>query len=198
MSATTRTVRHLQRALLAAALLGAAPRPSAAQPPAPAVPDAAAADLARTQFLADFARLHRKLMDLAGVVPEDRFGWRPAPGARSVAEVYQHLLSDHYRGVAVGFGVARARVDSGPEAFRGLAAPPSRGEALRHLEQVGRFVTSQIAALRPEQLAGTLSIYGQPRTVLWTAVNMTGETHEHLGQLIAYARMMGLVPPWSQ
>jgi hypothetical protein len=27
---------------------------------------------------------------------------------------------------------------------------------------------------------------------------MAGDLHEHLGQLIAYARMNGIKPPWSK
>jgi hypothetical protein len=27
---------------------------------------------------------------------------------------------------------------------------------------------------------------------------MAGDLHEHLGQLIAYSRMLGVKPPWSK
>jgi hypothetical protein len=27
---------------------------------------------------------------------------------------------------------------------------------------------------------------------------MTGDLHEHLGQLVTYARSVGVVPPWSR
>jgi hypothetical protein len=33
------------------------------------------------------------------------------------------------------------------------------------------------------------------RTVIFTEM---GHLHEHLGQLIAYARVNGIVPPWSK
>jgi hypothetical protein len=31
-----------------------------------------------------------------------------------------------------------------------------------------------------------------------TGIGMTADLHEHLGQLIAYARMNGITPPWSK
>ncbi|MEO7711628.1 MAG: hypothetical protein ABIV10_01765 [Gemmatimonadaceae bacterium] len=35
-------------------------------------------------------------------------------------------------------------------------------------------------------------------TLVEAAFGMTGDMHEHLGQLIAYARSNGVKPPWSK
>lgn len=171
------------------------------EPPSPSgslVPDSASAALIRSQFLARFEQLQRKLSALANAIPAERYSWRPNQEVRSVAEVYQHLLSDHFRGIAVGFGLADAVITGGPRAFQGLSDPPSKAEVLQHLSETVDFLKEQIARVDAGSLAGTRSIYGRPNTIVWTALNMTAETHEHLGQLIAYARMIGVVPPWSQ
>ena len=39
---------------------------------------------------------------------------------------------------------------------------------------------------------------GQQRHVVDAALLIGGDLHEHLGQLIAYARMNNIVPPWSK
>jgi uncharacterized damage-inducible protein DinB len=44
---------------------------------------------------------------------------------------------------------------------------------------------------KPATMFGQQTTY---RNVLLTAVS---HNHEHLGQLIAYARMNGVAPPWS-
>ena len=35
-------------------------------------------------------------------------------------------------------------------------------------------------------------------TIDAAAFGMTGDLHEHLGQLIAYSRSVGVKPPWTQ
>jgi hypothetical protein len=42
-----------------------------------------------------------------------------------------------------------------------------------------------------------LSVFGSSMTGLDLWVLTTTHLHEHLGQLIAYARSNGVVPPWS-
>ena len=39
---------------------------------------------------------------------------------------------------------------------------------------------------------------GQDMSVVQTALAIGGDLHEHLGQMIAYARMNHIVPPWSK
>jgi phosphohistidine phosphatase SixA len=175
------------------------PQPTAA-PAVPEVdaPDAASAALIRAQFLANFTSLHGKLLALAQAIPADKYEWRPTPGVRSVAEVYQHLLSEHFRGVAVSFGIPAAMIEEGPAAFHRRLTTVEKEELILHLQDVGAFLKDRIGGLPPSQLAGQRVIYGRSSTIVWSAVNMTGETHAHLGQLIAYARVLGVVPPWSQ
>ena len=180
---------------------GATVHEHTAQPgalPDTAAPNAAAAALIRAQFLSSFANLHQKLLGLAQAIPAEKYSWRPAPGVRSVAEVYQHLVSEHFRGVAVGFGIPSTVIRQGPAAFQQGLSTLEKAELIRHLQDVGAFLKEKIGALEPAQLAGQRVIYSRSNTIVWTAVNMTGETHEHLGQLIAYARVLGVVPPWSR
>ena len=41
-------------------------------------------------------------------------------------------------------------------------------------------------------------MFGRDFTVTELSFAMSGDLHEHLGQLIAYARMNGIKPPWSK
>lgn len=47
-------------------------------------------------------------------------------------------------------------------------------------------------------LVGVRKIYGRDFTIAQTSLMMSGDLHEHLGQLIAYARSNGVKPPWSR
>ncbi|HEV7517123.1 MAG TPA: DinB family protein, partial [Thermoanaerobaculia bacterium] len=77
---------------LASAALAAAPPPAA-----PAAPAAAVATAAKTGFRAEFLHqlddLQKKITSLAAAVPAEKYSWRPAPGVRSVGEVYMHLAA---------------------------------------------------------------------------------------------------------
>lgn len=43
-----------------------------------------------------------------------------------------------------------------------------------------------------------VQVFGRPLTLRQLWIGHTGHLHEHLGQLIAYARVNEVVPPWSQ
>jgi hypothetical protein len=47
-------------------------------------------------WLGEFEHAQRQLLQLAEATPADKFSWRPAPGVRSVAEVYMHLGIGNY------------------------------------------------------------------------------------------------------
>jgi hypothetical protein len=47
-------------------------------------------------------------------------------------------------------------------------------------------------------LVGSRSLFGRERTSPELMLFVAGDMHEHLGQLIAYARMNRIVPPWSR
>jgi hypothetical protein len=56
----------------------------------------------------------------------------------------------------------------------------------------------QLTTLDPAALTGTKKLFGADRSIVETSFIMSGDLHEHLGQLIAYARMNGVKPPWSK
>lgn len=151
---------------------------------------------ARTYFLADFAVLRGKLEALAEAIPEEKFTWRPSEGARSFAEVFQHVAGDHYGGVMMVFGVHRDTIAVALAEARGLTPTSGKADIIRILKQSSASVRQSVAGVDSVALLAPLSS-GAQRNVLRASINMTAELHEHLGQLIAYARSVGLVPPWS-
>jgi uncharacterized damage-inducible protein DinB len=47
-------------------------------------------------------------------------------------------------------------------------------------------------------LDATVELFGQERTKAQVVYLLGTHYHEHLGQSIAYARSIGVVPPWSK
>ena len=69
---------------------------------------------------------------------------------------------------------------------------------LKQLRDGFAFAKQGIGGLDPSALAGTRKIFGGDHTIIETSIGVTADLHEHLGQLIAYSRMIGVVPPWSK
>src|SRR5881396_1160252 len=65
---------------------------AALQTPAPAPPKHGF----RAEFLSDLSDVQKKIEDLAAAIPADKYTWRPAPGVRSVSEVYMHIAGGNY------------------------------------------------------------------------------------------------------
>ena len=59
-------------------------------------------------------------------------------------------------------------------------------------------LTAALRALDPAQMTGKRQVMGQSASAVDAAFAIGGDLHEHLGQMIAYARMNKIVPPWSK
>ncbi len=53
------------------------------------------------------------------------------------------------------------------------------------------------AALKPGDLQRTVKIAGRSATVDGMYLRIIVHANEHMGQLVAYARVNGITPPWS-
>jgi hypothetical protein len=162
-------------------------------------PDAASAAEFRTQFLSDLDSLHGKVLALARAVPADKYSWRPAPGVRSFGEVFMHIASEYYVYTPASFGAERSPViPRGPDTFQKFELNSSKDSVLKYLADGFAYNKRVVSALDPAGLAGMRKLFGQDHTVIETGIGMTADLHEHLGQLIAYARVNGITPPWSK
>jgi hypothetical protein len=77
-------------------------------------------------------------------------------------------------------------------------AMSTKADVLKHLKAGFAYTTTTLAAMTPDQLAGSKKMFGGNHTIIEMSLGMSGDLHEHLGQLIAYARMNGVKPPWSK
>jgi len=194
-AAFTPSVRRAVRAgaFVALTLIGAT-RPVAAQ--TAATFDAAAV---RAAYLTELDSLQSRFLQLADAFPADKYSWRPAAGVRSVGEVFMHVATEYYLFSPMFFGAPPSPVvGTGPEAYRKLEASATKPEVLTHLKQGFAYSKQAIAAVPIDSLVKTRKMFGREFNVLESSLVMTGDMHEHLGQLIAYARTNHIVPPWSK
>ena len=151
---------------------------------------AAASDLGE-RMAANLADVEEKIVGLAEAIPEAKYSWAPADGVRSVSAVLAHVASaNHFFASRIGGGKPPADVREWEKTMK------TRADAVEKLK--GSF-----AAIR-EALAGadldkpTKLFGGRDGTIGDFALIAVGHGHEHLGQLIAYARSNQVTPPWSE
>lgn len=136
----------------------------------------------------------KKLLALARAIPEEKYSFRPVPGVRSLAEVLHH--------VAAGNRILTALAAPGQPAPAAAAPPPppspqSKAALLAALEESFQAARRQLEPLRPGQLGREATLLGDVTTVRGVYISLAAHVAEHLGQLIAYARMQSITPPWS-
>jgi hypothetical protein len=65
------------------------------------------------------------------------------------------------------------------------------------LQRSFEAVKAARAAMKPEDLPRAVSVMNHEGTVDGIYLRIIVHANEHLGQLVAYARHIGIAPPWS-
>ena len=148
----------------------------------------------RGEFLRQFNASMGKFEALAREMPDSAYAWSPGPEAMSVARVYGHVARYNYYYPAESLGFpAPENAD-----LAAMESITSKAELVALLERSGEHVRAAVAEGTDAEWAATTRLYGRevPR---WTVLlQLITHMNEHLGQSIAYARMNGVVPPWSR
>jgi hypothetical protein len=150
----------------------------------------------------DLDTLYTKFTALANAIPAEKYSWRPAPGVRSVGEVFMHVASEFYVWAPISFGAKASPVISGTSdaVMKQFESKSTKADVLKALKDGFAYTQSSIDGLDPNSLVGKQKLFGGQftGTIIESSYGMSGDLHEHLGQLIAYARMNGIAPPWSK
>ncbi|HUQ82190.1 MAG TPA: DinB family protein [Gemmatimonadaceae bacterium] len=163
------------------------------------VPNQESALEIRKRFVMDLDTLQSKFLALSEAIPADKYAWRPAPGVRSIGEAFMHVASEYYVYTPMAYGATRSPVIArGEEAFKTFESKSTKADVQKHLKEGFAYMKQQVEGLNPTAITGTQKIFGGDHTIVETSFIMSGDLHEHLGQLIAYARQNGIKPPWSK
>jgi uncharacterized damage-inducible protein DinB len=141
----------------------------------------------------EWKHVSQQLIALAEATPEEKFAWRPAPGVRSTSEVYMHIVAANFYLLSV----------TGPKMPADLKEDAdktvrSKAEVIHWLKRSLQAVKEAHSAEKPEDLQRKVHIIDRDATVDGMYLRIIVHANEHMGQLVAYARMTGVVPPWSK
>ena len=148
----------------------------------------------RDELMRQFNASMRKVVALADAMPAETYTWSPGEGVMEVGHVYMHLARYNYfyptesLGQTLPDGVEMDQMESVRDKDQILAA----------LKQSQEWVQGVVGAMSPEDLAEGTLLYGRDVGSWAVLVQLLAHMNEHVGQSIAYARMNGVVPPWSR
>ncbi len=133
----------------------------------------------------------KKLIQLAEAMPDETLAWRPSEKVRSSSEVYMHVAQANY--FILGIAGIKPPGDL-PEDMEKITA---KADVIAHLKRSFEYTNGNIAKIPDEDLEKPVKLFGRDSTVRGVLLLLAVHSHEHLGQLIAYARTNNVTPPWS-
>ena len=141
----------------------------------------------------------KKLIALAEAMPQEKYGWRPGKGVRSVSEVFMHVAGANYL-LPTFYGV-KADGFEGRAAFQkmqDLEKITDKAKVIEHLKKSFLHARKSIRSTNDGDLNKKVNFFGNNTTYRGLLNILGAHCHEHLGQAIAYARTNNVVPPWSR
>ena len=159
---------------------------------APAVAQSAATDY-RDEFMHHFRQSTRKIMSLAEAMPEDLYTWSPGPGIMPVGQVYMHIARYNYFYPETALGIpAPSDID-----VPNLESITDKAKVTKLLRQSVEHVRQHVSRMSTEDLTRTTTLYRRQIAGWAVLFQLLAHMNEHVGQSVSYARMNGIVPPWS-
>ncbi|HYL11398.1 MAG TPA: DinB family protein [Terriglobales bacterium] len=148
----------------------------------------------RSEVMAEVMVQEDKFLRLAEAVPAEKYTWRPSADVRSFAEVFLHVSAANYN------------------LYKLVGTPPPTGLDVKNLEQSTTDKAKVLATLRDSfaharkaitavpdaDLEKSMDWFGGKNTERGILLFIVRHAAEHLGQSIAYARFVGIVPPWTE
>jgi len=148
----------------------------------------------RSEVLAEVMIQEDKFTRLAEAIPAEKYTWRPAPDVRSFAEVFLHVS-------AANFNLYKLVGTPPPAGFdvNGFdKSTTDKAKVIATLKDSFAHAKAAIKAMPDADLEKGLAWFGGKNTQRGILLFVVRHAAEHLGQSIAYARVIGVTPPWSE
>jgi hypothetical protein len=152
----------------------------------------------RAEQQGDVDDLRQKFMALARAIPADKRSWRPMEGTRSFRDVFAHIAAEGNT-VPVGFGrplppgsvadfnVEEARLRDLPDA-----------QLMEAMDRAMANLSAAMVGMSRSNINTPIMYFGRSTLPRVAVTRILVDLHEHLGQVVAYARVNQIVPPWSR
>jgi len=148
----------------------------------------------RSEVMAEVMVQEDKLTRLAEAIPAEKYSWRPADDTRSFAEVFLHISAANYNLYKLVGTPPPSNVD-----VKNLEkSTTDKAKVIATLKDSFAHAKQAIKAMNDADLEKSMDWFGGKNTQRGVLLFIVRHAAEHLGQSIAYARMAGVVPPWTE
>ena len=157
-----------------------------AQGPAKNVQEAAVSSLKHTE---------NQILQLAEAIPAEKYTWRPAEGVRSISESIMHVAAGNYFIMMTSGHLPPEGVDI----MTLESSVTEKADVIAAIKASYKYASEGIAGFSDEVLQDKVEFpFPGEYNKLNALMVVTDHCSEHMGQLVAYARMNGITPPWSE
>jgi len=152
----------------------------------------------RGDFLLALDHVQKEAIGLEQAMPQAKMTWRPSKGVRSVSEVYLHIAGGIYFLMGQLGREIPADVQTVMKAKKWETQTTNKDDIKTILTTAFDFLRKSILETSDADLDKTVNMFGGTWSQRLIFMGTEGHCWEHVGQAIAYARMNGVVPPWSK
>ena len=163
----------------------------AEKPPAPLTSPTAGP---RLEFLDEVSYYEQRFLRLADAIPAEKYTWRSVEGVRSIGEVYMHVVGANY-GFAKMIGTP---APAGTDIKAMMASAGDKAKVIQALKDSFAHFRNAVLSIKDSELDKEIKTPRGQMTIRGAFFLISGHYGEHLGQSIAYARQIGIVPPWTE
>jgi uncharacterized damage-inducible protein DinB len=156
------------------------------------------------ELAAAFRTVRGNTLKIAEEIPEDKYGFRPAEGTRTVAEILAHIAFASRFNEQIHFVERRNNMEGFDfmKFMGGLQAeqskPRTKAELIALLKQQGEDFARKLESLPDEFLGETVTMPPGAQPPSRTRFDMLASVKEHemhhRGQLMLIERMLGITP----
>jgi uncharacterized damage-inducible protein DinB len=130
---------------------------------------------------------------LAEAIPAEKYTWRPSPDVRTIAQVFLHASAANYNlyklvGTPTPPDVNTKTLED---------STTDKAKVIATLKASYAHAKAAIRAMPDADLEKSLEWNGGRITERGVLLYIVQHIAQHLGQQIAYARSIGVVPPWT-
>jgi uncharacterized damage-inducible protein DinB len=147
----------------------------------------------KPQAALDLEDMKKKFVQLAEAIPSDKYTWRPGPDVRSISELFLHVSATTYQ-LAPMTGAAP---QPGVDAKNLEKSTTDKDAVVAQLNKSFGYLLAALANASNDDLKKLVPKMGPEASAGDVLYLIVVDAHEHLGQAIAYARLNGIVPPWT-
>jgi uncharacterized damage-inducible protein DinB len=148
----------------------------------------------RSEVLAEVIIQEDKFTRLAEAVPAEKYTWRPSADVRSFAEVFLHVAAANYN----LYKLVGTPPPAGFEVKGFEKSTTEKAKVIATLKDSFTHARKAITGMADADLDKSMDWFGGKNTQRGILLFIVRHGAEHLGQSIAYARFIGVVPPWTE